>query len=176
MIGVYVIRDSEGRAIYVGSSSDIDKRLAFHSSHAPWWSNEHRVERIETSSRALAYSLERERIKALAPERNIVAQGEAKRKSRESGPVVRPRTEVLAEMVDAFGSVAALAAACGVNHMTLSDVWRGLHYPSTKLIARLIIVTGIPMEELFYVDPGNGLIEVSVRPGRRRSIIREVAA
>lgn len=175
MIGVYIIRDSEGRAVYVGSSADIDRRLAYHSARAPWWANTHQVERVETPSRALAYSVERDLIKELDPPRNTVARGVAKVKSVDAGPVVRPRTEALAQMIDAFGSVAALAAACGVNHMTLSDVWREVHYPSTKLVARLVVVTGIPFDELFYVDPGTGCLDVATRRPRRPRIAKAAA-
>jgi len=166
MIGVYIVRDPEGRVIYVGSSSDVDKRVAHHASNASWWKREYLVERIEASSRAMAFALERETIKALSPERNIVCQGTTKAKTSYTGPVVRPRTEVLAVVIDAYGSVAALARACGVNHMTLSDVWRGVHYPSSKLVARLVMVTGIPLDELFYIDPADGLLDVAIESAK----------
>jgi predicted GIY-YIG superfamily endonuclease/transcriptional regulator with XRE-family HTH domain len=172
MIGVYVVRDTEGRAIYVGSSSDVDKRVAHHAAKARWWKREYLVERIEAPSRAMAFALERKTIKALSPEQNVVCQGETKAKTSYTGPVVRPRTEVLAVVIDAYGSVAALAQACGVNHMTLSDVWRGVHYPSSKLVARLVLVTGIPLDELFYVDPADGLLDVAIEAKKlpRRSL------
>lgn len=172
MIGVYVVRDDQGRPVYVGSSGDIDKRLAQHAARAPWWVNTHQVERIETRGRFIAFAKERELIKALAPMRNEMSRGGAKAKSTDTGPAVRPRIEVLAEVIEAFGTVAALARACGVDHMTLSDVWRGVHYPSTKLVARLVVVTGIPFDELFYVDPGDGGLAVSIRAPRspRRAV------
>jgi predicted GIY-YIG superfamily endonuclease len=153
VIGVYVMRDAEGRAVYVGSSADIDKRIATHAAQAPWWPQVDTVERIEVSSRALAFHRERELIDELKPERNRMSANGRKARSRDAGPVVRPRPEALAALIDAYGSVAALARAVGCDHMTMSDIWRGTHYPSTKVVARLIVVSGIPFDELFYIDP-----------------------
>jgi len=101
----------------------------------------------------LAFHRERELIAELKPSRNQMSAKGARVKGRDSGPVVRPRPEALANLIEAFGSMAALARAVGCDHMTMSDVWRGVHYPSTKVVARLIIVSGIPFDELFYVDP-----------------------
>lgn len=159
MIGVYIARDEAGRAVYIGSSGCIEKRLATHGATAPWWTRVAEVEQIETPTRALAYHRERELIKELDPECNQMARGKAKTRSRDLGPVIRPRPEVLAVVIDAYGSVAALARAVGCNHMTLSDIWRGVHYPSGKVIARLIVVTGIPFDELFYVEDSDAPVE-----------------
>jgi transcriptional regulator with XRE-family HTH domain len=155
MIGVYVCRDAAGLAVYIGSSGDIDKRIAAHSGRAPWWPEVASVERIEVETRALAFHRERDLIHELAPSRNRMSNTgpSAKAKGRDNGPVVRPRPEAMARLVEAYGTVAGLAAALGCAHMTLSDIWRGVHYPSGKIIARLIVVSGIPFDELFYVDP-----------------------
>lgn len=151
-VGVYIIRNDADEVLYVGSSGDIDKRLAHHSACAAWWPKNALIERIPTETRALAFYQERETIHALSPKFNRVGRGGAKSKSRIAGPVVRPRPDALANVIDAYGSVAAVARAVGCDHMTLSDIWRGVHYPSGKLIARLIVVTGIPFDELFFVD------------------------
>lgn len=155
MIGVYICRDAQGRPVYIGSSANVDKRLAAHNGRAPWWPEVESIEKIEIETRALAYHRERDLIHELAPSRNRMSNTgpAAKSKGRDTGPVVRPRPEVMARLVEAFGSVSALAVALGCNHMTISDVWRGVHYPSGKVIARLIVVSGIPFDELFYIDP-----------------------
>jgi predicted GIY-YIG superfamily endonuclease len=152
VIGVYVCRDAAGRAVYVGSSGNVDKRLAVHNGRAPWWTEVDSVEKIEVESRMLAYHRERELIAELKPSRNQASVNGAQPKSRDRGPA-RPRPEILASLIEGFGSVAALARAVGCDHMTMSDIWRGVHYPSTKVVARLIVVTGIPFDELFYIDP-----------------------
>lgn len=153
MIGVYICRDEAGRAVYIGSSGNVDKRIATHNGRAPWWPEVDSIEKIEVESRMLAFHRERELIAEFKPSRNRMSAKGAQAKSRDRGPVVRPRPEVLATLIEGFGSVAALARAVGCDHMTMSDVWRGVHYPSTKVVARLIVVTGIPFDELFFIDP-----------------------
>lgn len=152
MIGVYIARDADGGVLYVGSSGDIDKRLREHSTQSAWWPEATNIERIEVANRALAYHRERELIAELHPPRNQMSTKPPKAKSRDLGPAIRPRPEAMAGLIEAFGSVAALARSVGVDHMTMSDIWRDVHYPSSKVVARLIVVTGIPFDELFYVD------------------------
>lgn len=152
MIGVYVARDRDGQVLYVGASTNIDTRLNAHRTSSPWWAEVDSVEQIEADNRMLARHRERELIASLDPIWNRMSRGGPKPKNRSVGPIVRPRPEALASLIETFGSVAALAAEIGCNSQTVSDVWRGSHYPSSKVIARLIVVTGIPFDELFYIE------------------------
>lgn len=159
MIGVYIARDERGAVLYVGSSGDIEKRLGEHSRTSSWWADVREIERIEVANRSLAYHREREFIVSLNPSCNDRSVGGVQSKSRAIGPVVRPRAETFADLIEAFGSVAKLAAAVGCDHMTMSDIWRGANVPSAKVIARLIVVTGIPFDDLFFVDPTEAPVE-----------------
>lgn len=152
MIGVYIARDVNGEALYVGASVDIDSRLDAHRTSSPWWSQVASIERVEAASRSLALLRERELIRELQPAWNRKGVGRLKIKTRNVGPIVRPRLEALAAVIDFYGSVPLLARAIGCNPQTVSDFWRGTHYPSSKVIARLIFVSGMPFDELFYIE------------------------
>lgn len=153
MIGVYVARAADGTVLYVGSSGDIDRRLRQHKKSASaWWSEVADVERHEAESRMLAYHLERDLILSLKPLHNQRSTKRPKVVSRAVGPVVKPRPEALASVIEANGGRTRLAKTLGIDGMTLSDIWRGVSFPSSKVVARLIVVTGLSFDDLFYVD------------------------
>lgn len=160
MIGVYIARAADGTVLYVGASGNIDKRLAVHKSTAKWWPATESIETIPTDSRFLAFDLERQKILELSPLHNITSQGGRKRIAKARGPVLTPRTVVLARVIEEHGNVANLARACGVDHQTMSQIWRGVSFPSNKVIARLMFVTGLTFDDLFQVE----MVGTSVDP------------
>lgn len=166
--GVYLVRNAD-EVIYVGSSGNIPRRISDHKRLTPWWSENLTVETIPLESRAFAYHRERELIRELTPKHNRMSRAVAKSRSRATGPVVLPRPEALARLIDQRGSVAALASEAGVDHMTLSEVWRGAHHPSSKLVAALLLMSGLSFDELFYVDPGTEPPTVARRQSRSKA-------
>lgn len=149
--GVYIARDASGQVLYVGSSGDISSRLLSHKVASVWWDEAATIERIATDSRHMAYHRERQLIKELDPPHNRMSRGPTALRTRTTGPVVKPRPEALAELFDDYGSQGGLAAAVGVNSGTLNDIWRGVTYPSGKVIARLIVVSGRSFDALFFI-------------------------
>lgn len=150
--GVYVARDVEGTVLYVGSSGDVDSRVVHQKKTQPWWCDVVSVEVTPTDTRPMAYHLERQLIADLRPTRNQMSTSGAKRISKCSGPVIKPHTEALARLIEGHGSVAKLAAAVGCDHMTMSNVWRGVTFPSSKLVARLLAYAGLAFDHLFYIE------------------------
>lgn len=151
--GVYIARDAEGTVLYVGSATDIDHRVSEHRRGTPWWSTVATVEQRPVENRTLAFHVKRELIAELAPLHNRLGKNGARRISRKVGPAIKPQTVALSRVIESYGSVKQLAAAVGVDQMTMSTVWRGLADPSSSLIARLLVVTGLDFDDLFAVDP-----------------------
>lgn len=70
---VYVLKDINGRALYVGCTSDVPRRLANHSAVQPWW-NEVRVKvSAGPMHRRRALRVERSLIRKLRPAHNRVS-------------------------------------------------------------------------------------------------------
>jgi DNA-binding XRE family transcriptional regulator len=166
--GVYIARDVDGVVLYVGSAGDVDLRLAQHSARTSWWGDVASVEQRPVENRTLAYHVERELIADLAPTRNQMSKGGAQRISRKPGPFIKPRADSLSRVIEAHGGLKQAAAAVGVDHQTMSNVWRGVVTPSSNLIARLIAVTGLAFDDLFSIEVvGEPDGWLASRPSRR---------
>lgn len=152
--GVYIARDASGAVLYVGSAGDLEKRLRQHATQSPWWSSVADVERRGAPSRAAAYDVERELIRELQPLHNRRGLHGPKCASRvpEGTPVIKPRLDAWAEVIEEYGTEPALCKALGFDRQTFSNVKRGAYFPSSKFIAAAL--TGLPgrsFDELFYV-------------------------
>jgi DNA-binding XRE family transcriptional regulator len=153
--GVYIARNVDGAVLYVGSTTDIARRLGTHVSQSEWWGEvSGEVEQIPTPTRAAAYDVERAKILELQPIHNRVGTHRPKCASRQAPltPVVKPRLEGWADVITEYGNESALAKALGADRQTLSNVKRGVYYPSSKMIAALMALTGRPFDDLFLVD------------------------
>lgn len=67
---VYVLVDSAGAAIYVGSTRDISRRVREHASAKQWWPLVRTIETYRMDDWDLALHVERGLIRALSPEFN----------------------------------------------------------------------------------------------------------
>lgn len=71
LAAVYTAYDAQGDALYVGMSSDVDRRLAAHRSQSlAWWGQVAYVSVSEPMNRAAARRAEREQIAASFPRFN----------------------------------------------------------------------------------------------------------
>lgn len=68
---VYRVYDTDGVLVYVGCTSDIDRRLREHRSGAPWRHRIHRVTTVEYPDMARGLVAEHNAINAERPEHNI---------------------------------------------------------------------------------------------------------
>ena len=64
---VYVLADGSGQALYVGSTNNIERRIAEHAATKPWWGQVSSVEVYPQIDRRAAFDIERGLIQAINP-------------------------------------------------------------------------------------------------------------
>lgn len=72
-VWLYRLYDRQGDLLYIGQSSDVDRRLAEHAANQPWWAEVDldRTTRVECATRAEALLAERDAIRSDRPRCNI---------------------------------------------------------------------------------------------------------
>ena len=68
---VYVLVDEADRALYVGSTKDVARRVGEHRRRQPWWPDVARVEVYPMEAWDVALYVERNLISRLAPRHNV---------------------------------------------------------------------------------------------------------
>lgn len=76
---VYVLADSRGQAIYVGSTNNAERRLAEHRTTKPWWGQVASVEIYPSIDRRTAFDVERQLIQTYNPPFNTQSTDVLKR-------------------------------------------------------------------------------------------------
>lgn len=72
---VYAVDDAHGNLLYVGQTTDLNRRLQEHARLAVWWQFADSVETFSRPTREAAQSLERELIRGCKPSYNQYLSG-----------------------------------------------------------------------------------------------------